>query len=83
MSNPVMVALAPNESGPGVALACQACGHHERFAHGKAGTVELMQTLDRHLGCRPSGRPAPQPRPSLSRARALAAKRQEARSWSA
>lgn len=79
MSNPVMVALAPNESGPGVALACQACGHRESFAHGKAGSVELMQTLDRHLACRrPTRRKTPR-RAALRRARVLAAKRERVR----
>lgn len=72
MSNPVMVALAPDETGPGVAMACRGCGHQERFARGKAGSVELMQALDRHLTCR---RPSLAPRrPSLTRTRVLAAK---------
>lgn len=68
-----MVALSPDETGPGVALACRACGHRERFVHGKAGSVELMQALDRHLMCR---RPVPAPRrPTSARTRVLAAKR--------
>lgn len=79
MSNPVMVALAPNESGPGVALACQACGHRERFVRGKAGSVELIQALDRHLGCRRSARREDQRRAALRRTRVLAAKRERVR----